>query len=67
LEEAVPVLYLRVLFTSDFHEALSALLGEEAIAGFLATTVTRLLSIWQNEYKAWRKRPLTHQTCTYID
>ncbi|MCA9933285.1 MAG: transposase, partial [Anaerolineales bacterium] len=60
LEEAVPVLYLRGLSTGDFQEALSALLGEEAIAGFSATTVTRLLSVWQDEYKAWRKRPLTH-------
>jgi len=66
LEEAVPVLYLRGLSTGDFQEALSALLGEEAIAGFSATTVTRLLSVWQDEYKAWRKRPLAFKTYTYI-
>jgi transposase-like protein len=61
LEEAVPVLYLRGLSTGDFQEALSTLLGEENIAGFSATTVTRLLAIWQDEYKAWRKRPLSQQ------
>jgi len=66
LEEAVPVLYLRGLSTGDFQEALSALLGEEAIAGFSATTVTRLLSVWQDEYKAWRKRPLSHKQYVYI-
>ena len=66
LEEAVPVLYLRGLATGDFQEALSALLGEEAISGFSATTVTRLLSIWQEEYKAWRKRPLAGKAYTYI-
>ena len=47
LEEAVPVLYLRGLSTGDFQEALSALLGAEAVAGFSATTVTRLLQVWQ--------------------
>lgn len=31
-----------------------------------ATTVSRLLSAWQDEYKAWRKRPLSHQTYTDI-
>jgi len=66
LEEAVPVLYLRGLATGDFQEALSALLGEEALTGFSATTVTRLLSVWQDEYKAWRKRPLAGKNYTYI-
>jgi len=46
LEEAVPVLYLRGLSTGDFSEALEALLGSE-VAGFSATTVTRLLKVWQ--------------------
>ena len=58
LEEAVPILYLRGLSTGDFGPALSALLGEEALAGFSPTTVTRLLTVWQDEYKAWRKRAL---------
>ena len=66
LEEALPVLYLRGLSTGDFQEALSALLGEETIAGFSPTTVTRLLTIWQDEYKAWRKRPLNHKQYVYI-
>jgi putative transposase len=66
LEEAVPVLYLRGLSTGDFQEALSALLGEEAIAGFSPNTITRLLAVWQDEYKAWRKRPLTDKAYTYI-
>ena len=66
LEEAVPVLYLRGLSTGDFREALAALLGEEAVAGFSATTVTRLLAVWQEEYKAWRKRPLAGKAYTYV-
>ena len=66
LEEALPILYLRGLSTGDFQEALGALLGEEAIAGFSPTTITRLLSVWQDEYKVWRKRPLTNSPYTYI-
>lgn len=66
LEEAVPVLYLRGLSTGDFEPALAALLGEEAIAGFSATTVTRLLQVWQEEYKAWCKRPLDPAGYIYI-
>ena len=66
LEEAVPVLYLRGLSTGDFQEALSTLLGEANIVGFSPTTVTRLLTVWQDEYKAWRKRPLSHQQYAYI-
>jgi putative transposase len=57
LEEALPVLYLRGLSTGDFSEALEVLLGPEA-AGFSATTITRLLKVWQDDYQAWRKRSL---------
>ena len=65
LEEAVPVLYLRGLSTGDFSEALEVLLGSE-VAGFSATTVTRLLKVWQEEYKAWRKRSLAGKEYVYI-
>jgi putative transposase len=66
LEEAVPVLYLRGLSTGDFGPALAALLGEEAIAGFSSTTVTRLLTVWQDEYRAWRKRSLKGKAYVYL-
>ena len=65
LEEAVPVLYLRGLSTGDFSEALAALLGE-AVTGFSATTVTRLLSVWQEEQRIWQKRSLAHEQYVYI-
>lgn len=66
LEEAIPVLYLRGLSTGDFQEALAALLGEEAISGFSATTITRLLAVWQEERRLWQKRPLTGKEYVYI-
>lgn len=65
LEEALPVLYLRGLSTGDFSEALKALLGPEA-AGFSATTITRLLKTWQDDYKEWRKRPLGGKQYVYV-
>ena len=66
LEEAVPILYLRGLSTGDFSPALAALLGQEAITGFSPTTVTRLLTVWQDEYKAWRKRSLAGRGYVYF-
>ena len=65
LEEALPVLYLRGLSTGDFSEALKALLGPEA-AGFSATTITRLLRMWQEEYQVWRKRALEGKDYVYL-
>ena len=67
LEDAVPVLYLRGLSTGDFSEALGALLGQEAVRGFSATTVTRLLKIWQAEYQIWRKRPVSEYIYVWAD
>ena len=65
LDEALPVLYLRGLSTGDFSEALEALLGPQA-AGFSATTITRLLKVWQEEYDVWRKRSLQGKDYVYI-
>jgi len=65
LEEALPVLYLRGLSTGDFSEAMKVLLGPEA-AGFSATTITRLLKVWQDEYRVWRKRSLKGKDYVYI-
>ena len=66
LETALPVLYLRGLSTNDFRPALAALLGEEAVTGFSATTITRLLTVWQDEYRSWRKRSLAGKSYVYI-
>lgn len=65
LEEAVPVLYLRGISTNDFSEALGALLGPGA-CGFSASTVSRLLKTWQDDYQAWRKRSLAEKEYVYM-
>lgn len=38
LESALPILYLRGLFTGDFSPVIAALLGEEVSTGFSAST-----------------------------
>jgi transposase-like protein len=65
LEEVLPVLYLRGLSTGDFSEGLEALLGPKAV-GLSATTINRLLKVWQDEYRAWRKRSLKGKEYVYI-
>jgi transposase-like protein len=65
LEEALPMLYLLGLSTGDFSEALEVLLGPEA-AGFSATTITRLVKVWQDEYQVWRKRSLKGKEYVYL-
>jgi putative transposase len=65
LNEALPVLYLRGLSTGDFEEAIPVLLGADA-AGFSPATITRLSRVWQDEYKGWRKRPLTGKEYVYV-
>jgi transposase-like protein len=65
LEEALPVLYLRGLSTGDFQETLPVLLGPEA-AGLSATTISRLIRIWQDEYQDWRKRSLVGKDYVYV-
>ena len=41
------------------------LLWPEA-AGLSATTISRLISVWQEEYRAWRKRSLADKDYVYI-
>ena len=65
IDEAVPALYLCGLATGDFGEALAALLGPGK-ACLSATTVTRLLKQWQDEYEIWRQRSLADKDYVYL-
>ena len=65
LEELVPWLYLKGISTGDFPEALQALLGKEA-QGFSASTVTRLKSVWGEEFKEWEKQSLKDKRYVYM-
>jgi putative transposase len=59
------VLYLRGLSTGDFRPALEGLLGEEA-SGLSATNIARLTGVWEEEYRAFRKRSLKESDYLYV-
>ena len=65
LEELLPWLYLKGVSSGDFSEALAALLGEKA-RGLSATTITRLKSVWEEEYKTWEHRSLAGKQYVYV-
>ena len=65
LEELLPWLYLKGISTGDFNEALQALVGPEC-PGLSASTVTRLVAEWQDEYKEWSKRSLKDKHYVYL-
>ena len=65
VEELLPWLYLKGISTGDFGEALAALLGSDA-PGLSASTISRLKSIWQDEYDGWLKRDLSARRYVYF-
>jgi putative transposase len=65
LEDLLPWLYLKGVSTGDFSEALAALLGPEA-RGLSASTITRLKTGWEQEYKDWQARSLEGKRYVYL-
>jgi len=65
IEELLPWLYLKGISTGDFNEALQSLLGGEC-PGLSASTITRLIQQWQEEYKDWSKRSLADKRYVYV-
>ena len=65
MEELIPWLYLKGISTNDFPEALQALLGTEA-KGLSASTITRLKSVWEDEYAEWSKQSLAGKRYVYL-
>jgi transposase-like protein len=65
IEEQIPWLYLKGVSTGDFTEALQALVGPEC-PGLSASTVTRLVSQWQDEHQDWSRRDLSDKHYVYV-
>jgi putative transposase len=65
LEDLLPWLYLKGISTGDFSEALAALLGPEA-PGVSASTITRLKTVWEQEFATWQGRSLTDHHYVYL-
>ena len=65
IEELIPWLYLKGVSTGDFGDALKALVGPEC-PGLSATTVTRLKTVWEEEFREWNKRSLEGKQYVYV-
>lgn len=65
IEEMIPWLYLKGISTNDFPEALQSLLGADA-KGLSASTVTRLKTVWEDEYDQWSKKSLAGKRYVYL-
>lgn len=65
IETLLPWLYLKGISTGDFTDALAALLGKEA-PGLSAATISRLKTVWQDEYKQWQQRDLSDKRYVYF-
>jgi putative transposase len=65
LEVLIPMLYLKGVSTGDFEEALSALLGKDAV-GLSASTIARLKEVWADEHLRWSKRDLSAKRYVYL-
>lgn len=65
IDELIPWLYLKGISTGDFNEALQALVGPDC-PGLSASTVTRLISTWQDEHAAWSRRDLSDKHYVYV-
>ena len=65
LDELIPWLYLKGISTSDFSEALQALLGKEA-KGLSPNVIVRLKEQWSAEYEEWSRRDLSAKQYVYV-
>ena len=65
IETFLPWLYLKGVSTGDFADALSALLGKDA-PGLSAGTISRLKTVWQDDYKHWQQRDLSNKRYVYF-
>ena len=65
IQTLLPWLYLKGVSTGDFTDALAALLGKDA-PGLSAATISRLKTVWQDEYKQWQQRDLSNKRYVYL-
>ena len=65
MEELIPWLYLKGVSTGDFSDALAALVGKQA-PGLSPPTISRLKTIWQQDFDQWRSRDLSGKRYVYF-
>jgi transposase-like protein len=62
--DVLPVLYLRGLSTGDFAPALEEFFNGDV--GLSASSITRLVATWDDEYQAFESRHLTDSEFVYV-
>jgi transposase-like protein len=62
--DVLPVLYLRGLSTGDFAPALEEFFGTDT--GLSATSITRLVETWSDDYTAFEGRDLSGSDFVYV-
>jgi transposase-like protein len=65
IDALIPLLYLKGISSNDFPRALSAILGSDA-KGLSSSTIVRLKSIWEEDYKKWSNRSLEKKHYVYF-
>ena len=65
LDALIPVLYLKGISTSEFPQALQAILGE-GVRGLSPANIVRLKQVWEQEYQSWSKRDLSARRYVYL-
>jgi len=65
MEELIPWISLKGVSTSDFTEALGALLRED-VPGLSASTISRLKDVWHEDLEEWQNRNLSSKRSVYI-
>ena len=65
IDALIPALYLKGVSTSQFPDALSAILGD-GVSGLSSPNIVRLKAIWEEEYLRWQQRDLRAKHYVYI-
>ena len=65
IDALIPALYLKGVSTSQFPDALSAILGD-GVSGLSSPNIVRLKANWEEEYLRWQKRDLRAKHYVYI-
>ena len=65
IDALIPALYLKGVSTSSFPEALSAILGANAV-GLSPANIVRLKQIWDEEYREWKHRDISDKHYVYV-
>jgi len=65
IDRLIPWLYLKGISSSDFGEALAALLGEEP-KNLSPNVIIRLKEVWRQEWEKWSQRSLEGKRYVYL-